>query len=56
MVRRVLTVPVRAPVTHVARVLRENGIHRVFVCEDGRLLGVVSTFDLLRLIEEWKEA
>jgi CBS domain-containing protein len=52
----VLSVSPDAPARDVARILRENGVHRVFVSEDGRLLGVVSAFDLLRLIEDWKES
>jgi len=56
MARHVLTVPAQASVSDVARVLRENGIHRVFVSEEGRMLGVVSAFDLLRLVEDWKES
>jgi CBS domain-containing protein len=54
MARRVLTVSPQTPVPDVARMLRENGIHRVFVSEGGRLLGVISAFDLLRLVEDWK--
>lgn len=40
-----------APVSEVARCLRENRIHRVWVVEKGRLCGVVSTLDLMAVIE-----
>jgi len=39
------------PVPDVARMLRENQIHRVLVLEDGNLRGIVSTFDLVGLLE-----
>jgi CBS domain-containing protein len=56
MTRDVLTVSTRALVPEVARVLRENGVHRVFVVDEGVLLGVLSAFDLIRVLEDWKEA
>ena len=40
-----------APVADVARCLRENGIHRVWVERDGALCGVVSALDLMPVIE-----
>ena len=40
-----------APVPEVATTLREQRIHRVLVVEDGKLCGIVSTFDLIRLLE-----
>ncbi|MBW2274977.1 MAG: hypothetical protein JRG96_17050 [Deltaproteobacteria bacterium] len=30
-------------------------MHRAFVVEGEALLGVISAFDLLRVVEEWKE-
>ena len=39
------------PIPEVARMLRENHIHRVLVLEDGNLRGIVSTFDLVALLE-----
>jgi CBS domain-containing protein len=50
----VVSVEPKASAPEVARVLRENRIHRVFVVEDGRMVGVISAFDVLRLVEEWK--
>jgi CBS domain-containing protein len=40
------------PVRDVARSMRENQIHRVLVLDDGSLCGIVSTFDLVGLIEQ----
>ena len=39
------------PVSALARTMRENQIHRVLVLEDGNVRGIVSTFDLIQLIE-----
>jgi CBS domain-containing protein len=46
------SVPPDASVAEVARVLRENRIHRVLVLERGELYGVISTFDLLGELEK----
>ena len=46
-----ITVQTDTPIAQVARILRENGIHRTWVEEKGRLCGVLSTFDLLPLLE-----
>jgi CBS domain-containing protein len=43
-----------ASAAEVARALRENRVHRVFVMEDKRLLGVVSAFDVLKVLEDWR--
>jgi CBS domain-containing protein len=40
-----------APVAQVARCLRENRIHRVWVVDQGRLGGVVSALDLMAVVE-----
>ncbi len=39
-------------VAQVARAIRSNRIHRVLVVEDGRLRGIISTFDLVGLLEK----
>ena len=51
MTAHVVTVPVDASLPEVARCLRENGIHRVYVEEAGQLCGVVSALDLMQVIE-----
>ena len=40
------------PVPEVARALRSNHIHRVLVVEEGCLRGIISTFDLVGLLEK----
>lgn len=51
MTHAYVSVSADAPVAHVARCLRENRIHRVWVEEQGRLCGVVSALDLMPVIE-----
>ena len=51
MTKSFVSVPRDAPVAEIARCLRENQIHRVWVEDDGRLCGVVSTLDLMPVIE-----
>ena len=46
------TVEADTPISEVARLLRQHGIHRAWVVEEGRLCGVISTFDLLPLVEK----
>jgi CBS domain-containing protein len=40
------------PVSEVARTLREHRTHRVLVTDGGRLCGIISTFDLIGLLEK----
>jgi CBS domain-containing protein len=47
-----VTVPRGMSIAEVARTLREHAIHRAWVEEQGRLCGVISTFDLLPLVEQ----
>jgi CBS domain-containing protein len=47
-----LTVRPDTPVAEIARTLRQAGVHRVWVEDGGRVCGVVSTFDLLPLVEK----
>ena len=51
MTKSFVSVPIDAPVTEVARCLRENQIHRVWVQDGDGLCGVVSTLDLMPVIE-----
>jgi CBS domain-containing protein len=55
MTVEVLSVAPETPVTLVARTMREHRIHRVFVSQGTQLVGLISAFDLLRLIEDWKD-
>ena len=45
----VIDVPKDAGVDHVARRMADSHIHRVLVTDGGRLLGVVSALDIVRL-------
>jgi CBS domain-containing protein len=47
-----VTVRPDTPVAEVARVLRQHQVHRVWVEDEGRVCGVVSTFDLLPIVEK----
>lgn len=51
MTEGVVEVEPTTAVSDVARKLRENHVHRVLVVEDGKLCGIVSTFDLMGLLE-----
>jgi CBS domain-containing protein len=48
MTRELVAVRSDASVVDVARIMREQHIHRVLVIDDRELVGVVTTFDLLR--------
>lgn len=50
MTDSVVSVPPTASAKEVAQSLLEHRIHRLFVVEKDTLLGVVSAFDLLRLV------
>ena len=49
---KVLTVPKYDDVSTAARVMRNHGIHRVVVTHEKKVVGILSTFDLLKLVEE----
>lgn len=55
MTSEVVSVPPDAPISYVAKQLRENRIHRVLVVDKDenpdRLLGIISLFDLVALLE-----
>jgi CBS domain-containing protein len=52
MVHELITVSPEDPLEAVARVLVEERIHRVPVVEAGRLVGILTSLDLVRLIAE----
>lgn len=49
---RVISVTPETPVAEVTRVMLNNKIHRVFVAEDGKVSGVISTTNLLEILAE----
>jgi CBS domain-containing protein len=56
MTRGGVTVAPDAPVAEAARLMREHRIHRVPVVEAGILAGIVTTFDLVALLEKAQAA
>ena len=52
MTRNVYTVPRYSGAHIAARVMRNHRIHHVVVTHEKRVVGVVSSFDLLRLVED----
>jgi len=52
MTRGVVSVGPDASAAEVAKTLLEHRVHRLFVVDGGALRGVISAFDLLRLIRD----
>lgn len=52
MTRKLLAVPPDAPVEEAARLMKRSGVHRVFVTEDRRIVGVVSAIDIAHAVAE----
>jgi CBS domain-containing protein len=55
MTRNLLSVGPDDPVPSVARVMRDRRIHRVLVLEGERLVGIVSSFDVVRAVADLAE-
>ena len=51
MTEKVYTVPQYDDTSIVARVMRNHGIHRVVVTHEQKVVGMLSAFDLLKLVE-----
>ena len=54
MTPTVFAVTADAPVSHVAHSMLDGHLHRLLVIDDERVVGIVSTSDLLRLLAEAK--
>lgn len=52
MTEKVYTVPAYDDVSTAARVMRNHRIHRVVVTDEQRVVGILSAFDLLELVED----
>ncbi len=52
MTEKVFTVPRYDDVHIAARVMRNHRIHRVVVTDEKRVVGILSAFDLLKLVED----
>lgn len=51
MTEKVYSVPAYDDVSTAARVMRNHQIHRVVVTEEQKVVGILSAFDLLQLVE-----
>lgn len=52
MARKVYTVPQYADASQAARIMRNHDIHHLLVTHEQKVVGVLSAFDLLRLVED----
>ena len=52
MTEGIVSVDPDTPVSDVAASMRKNRVHRVLVLEKGVLVGLISTFDLVALLEQ----
>ena len=52
MTEKVYTVPQYDEVSVAARIMRNHRIHRVVVTHEQKVVGMLSSFDLLRLVED----
>ena len=52
MTQRVYKVPAYNDVSVAARVMRKHRIHHVIVTHEQAVVGIISSFDLLRLVED----
>ncbi len=51
MTENVLTIPQYSPVQDAARMMRNRRIHHIVVTHEKQVIGILSSFDLLKLIE-----
>lgn len=49
----VITASPEDPIADIARSLREHRFHRLIITEEKKLLGIVSTLDLLKVLEDF---
>lgn len=52
MTRELVAVRPEATVDEIVRTMTEHRVHRVLVIEDGILKGVITTFDLMRVVSQ----
>lgn len=52
MTEKVYSVPAYDDASIAARVMRNHNIHRVLVTHEHKIVGVLSSFDLLKLVED----
>ncbi len=51
MTQNIIAVTPSTPVGAIAKIVRDNHIHRVLVVDDEELVGLVSLFDLVQLLQ-----
>lgn len=56
MTTNIQTISADTPVHIAARVMRNHRLHHLVVTEGGKLAGILSSFDLLKLVEDRKLA
>lgn len=52
MTREIVGVEETAPIAEAAGIMRGQRVHRVLVLREGRLVGILTTFDLVALLEK----
>ncbi len=52
MSRDVLTIPMYADVSLAARMIRNHQIHHLVVTDEKKVVGLISSYDLLKLVED----
>ncbi len=52
MTEKIYTVPQYADVSLAARIMRNHHIHHVIVTSEKKVVGIVSSFDLLKLVQD----
>ena len=52
MTEHVYTIPQYNDVHHAARLMRNHKVHHVIVTHEKQVVGILSSFDLLKLVEE----
>ena len=52
MTESLVSVAPDAPIAEVARLMRQNRVHRVLVIDGDALQGIVSTFDVVGVLEK----
>lgn len=52
MSKNVYTIPMYNDIHHAARLMRNHNVHHVVVTHEKKVVGIISSFDLLKLVEE----
>lgn len=52
MTEKVYTIPMYNDIHHAARLMRNRRVHHVVVTHEKKVVGMLSSFDLLRLVEK----